>query len=80
MYDIKEKKMTSMIAFSEGRWKENKQAHGDKRNRRDLERWRKLADIGNQASRFMLSEQGTILEVFKGKGNLKPIPQEDPLF
>lgn len=80
VYDIKEKKMTSMIAFSEGHWKENKQAHGDKRNKEDLERWRKLADIGNQASRFMLSEQGTILEVFKGKGNLKPISQDDPLF
>ncbi|EAT88069.1 hypothetical protein HBI56_095150 [Parastagonospora nodorum] len=80
VYDIREKKMTSMIAFSEGHWKENKQAHGDKRNKEDLERWRKLADIGNQASRFMLSEQGTILEVFKGKGNLKPISQEDPLF
>jgi phenolic acid decarboxylase len=80
VYDIKGRKMTTMIAFSEGHWKEPEAAHGDKRNSEDLKRWRGLAERGNQASRFMLSEQATILEVFKGKGELKPISQDDPLF
>jgi phenolic acid decarboxylase len=80
VYDIKEKRMTTMIAFAEGHWKQPEAAHGDKRHKEDLKRWSKLADVGNQASRFMLSEQATISEVFKGKGKLEPISQEDPLF
>jgi len=73
VYDIRGKKMTTMIAFSEGHWKRREEALGDKRNKADRERWGKLADVGNQASRFMLSEQGTIVEVFKGRGNMAPI-------
>lgn len=80
VYDIKEKKMTTMIAFAEGHWKEAEKAHGDKRNKEDLQRWRKLAERGTQTSRFMLSEQADIAEVFKGKGKLEPITQDDPLF
>lgn len=51
----------------------SEEAHGDKRNPEDFDRWRGLAKIGNQAERFMLSEQAHILEVFKGKGDLEPI-------
>jgi hypothetical protein len=80
VYDIKEKKMTTMIAFAEGHWKQAEKAHGDKRNKEDLARWRKLADAGNQTSRFMLSEQASISEVFKGAGKLEPITEDDPLF
>jgi hypothetical protein len=32
--------------------------------------------VGNQADRFMLSEQAKILEVFKGKGDLEPIEED----
>ena len=48
-------------------------AHGDKRNKEDFEQWRGLAKIGTQAERFMLAERATVLEVFRGKGDLEPI-------
>jgi phenolic acid decarboxylase len=79
VYDITKKTMTSLISFSEGHWKHSKKALGNKKNKEDLERWRTLADIGNQASRFMLSEQAEIVEVFKGKGDLEPITRDDPV-
>ena len=65
VYDIPNKKITTLISFSEGHWKQADVAHGDKRHKDDLEKWRKLADVGNQASRFMLSEQANIVEAFK---------------
>jgi hypothetical protein len=37
-----------MLGFSQGHWEKAEEAHGDKRNPKDLERWRKLADIGKQ--------------------------------
>lgn len=80
VYDIPNKKMTTLIAFSEGHWKHSKEALGDKRNEQDRKRWSKLAEIGKQTSRYMLSEQGTVIETFKGKGELKPIHESDPLF
>ncbi|KAG9203575.1 hypothetical protein G6514_002593 [Epicoccum nigrum] len=80
VYDITNKRITTLISFSEGHWKQPKVAHGDKRHEENLEKWRKLADIGNQASRFMLSEQANIVESFKGAGDLKPISENDPTF
>ena len=80
VYDIKEQKMTTMIAFSEGHWKRNKEALGDKRNKDDLERWRQLASVGIQTSRLLLCEQAQIVETFKGKGELVPIKESDPVF
>ncbi|KAJ8119036.1 hypothetical protein OPT61_g102 [Boeremia exigua] len=80
VYDIPNKKISTLIAFSEGHWKNAEAAHGDKRHKENLERWRKLADVGNQTSRFMLSEQADILEVFRGKGDLVPISEDDPTF
>jgi phenolic acid decarboxylase len=65
VYDIINQKITTLISFSEGHWRNAEAAHGDKRNKEDLEKWRKLADVGNQASRFMLSEQANLVEVFK---------------
>jgi phenolic acid decarboxylase len=80
VYDIELKRMTTVIAFSEGHWKKAKDALGDKRKKEDLERWRGLAQIGSQTSRFVLSEQAEVVEVFKGKGKLEPIGEGDPLF
>ena len=65
VYDIPDKKMTTLISFSEGHWKNAQVAHGDKRDKATLEKWRKLAVVGSQVSRFMLSEQADIVEVFR---------------
>ncbi|CCG84751.1 protein of unknown function [Taphrina deformans PYCC 5710] len=73
VYDIKLKKITTLLGFSKGHWDNPEAAHGDKRNPADFKRWRKLAEVGHQADRFMLAEQANILESFKGKGNLQPI-------
>lgn len=73
VYDIKNKKITTMIGFSKGHWEYNAEAHGDKRNPEDYARWRKLAEYGNQRDRLILSEQADILEVSRGAGSLVPI-------
>ncbi|ETN07698.1 hypothetical protein PPTG_13033 [Phytophthora nicotianae INRA-310] len=73
VYDIKNAKITTMIGFSKGHWEHPEDAHGDKRNPEDYARWRKLAEHGNNRDRLILSEQATILETFKGAGNLVPI-------
>ncbi|KAF1738147.1 hypothetical protein CRV24_000069 [Beauveria bassiana] len=80
VYDIKEQKITTLLGFSQGHWENAEAAHGDKRNAEDLERWRGLARIGTQTDRFMLSEQATILEAFKGPGDLQPIDPDAPTF
>lgn len=72
--------MTTLIAFSEGHWKRSKEALGDKRNKEDLERWRRLASMGTQTSRLLLCEQAQVVETFKGKGELVPIDENDPVF
>ena len=76
MYDIKEGKISTLLAFSKGHWECPEEAHGDKRDPATFERWRGLAKMGNQAERFMLTEQATLLETFKGKGNLEPIEKD----
>ena len=75
VYDIKEQTVTTLLGFSKGHWEEAEAAHGDKRNRTDLERWRGLAKKGTQTDRFMLAEQAKIVEKFKGKGDLEPIEE-----
>ncbi|KAM3454435.1 hypothetical protein NHJ6243_008880 [Beauveria neobassiana] len=80
VYDMKEQKITTLLGFSQGHWENAEAAHGDKRNEKDFERWRGLAKIGTQTDRFMLSEQATILEVFKGPGDLQPIDPDAPTF
>uniref|UniRef100_K3WSS1 Uncharacterized protein n=1 Tax=Globisporangium ultimum (strain ATCC 200006 / CBS 805.95 / DAOM BR144) TaxID=431595 RepID=K3WSS1_GLOUD len=47
--------------------------HGDKHDPVALDRWRKLALLGKQTDRLILSEQASILETFRGKGDLVPI-------
>ncbi|KUJ17394.1 uncharacterized protein LY89DRAFT_644864 [Mollisia scopiformis] len=73
VYDIPNKKVSTLLGFSEGHWEHPKEAHGDKRNPEDFERWRGLAKIGKQTDRFLLNEQADILESFRGKGDLVPI-------
>lgn len=73
VYDIKLQQITTCVAFSKGHWENPGQAHGDKRNPADFERWRGLAKIGTQMDRLLLAEKATILEVFRGKGDLVPI-------
>lgn len=61
-----------------GHWENPKEAHGDKRNQEDFDRWRGLAAIGKQSERFMLSERAKIVEVFHGPGALEPIEESWP--
>lgn len=78
VYDIPRKRITTLLGFSKGHWEEAEAAHGDKRNAKDLERWRGLATIGKQTDRKLLSEQADILEDFRGPGDLEPIDMEWP--
>ncbi|KAF2010644.1 putative phenol acid carboxylase [Aaosphaeria arxii CBS 175.79] len=80
VYDIKQQTITTLISFSKGHWEYPKEAHGDKRNSEDFARWRKLAEVGKQSDRFMLSEQASIAENFKGKGALIPIKADAKTF
>lgn len=73
VYDIKLKKITTLLGFSKGHWDNPEAAHGDKRDPETFARWRKLAEIGKQSERFMLSEQAQLVDIFKGPGDLKPI-------
>lgn len=76
VYDIPNKKISTLISFSKGHWEHPQEAHGDKRKPQDFERWRGLAKLGHQAERFMLSEQADIKEIFKGAGDLVPIERD----
>lgn len=80
VYDIRLRKITTLLGFSQGHWENAEAAHGDKRNPEDFARWRKLADIGNQQARFMLSEQANLVEIFKGSGDLVPIEADAETF
>ena len=73
VFDIPNGKITTMLGFSKGHWEHAEQAHGDKRNAEDLERWRGLAKVGSQVERFMLCEQAEVVEDFRGKGDLGEI-------
>ncbi|KAI0745232.1 phenol acid carboxylase [Earliella scabrosa] len=78
VYDIPNNKITTFAAFSKGHWEHAKEAHGDKRNPQDFERWRGLARVGTQMERKMLTEQADVLEKFHGKGDLEPIERSWP--
>jgi len=73
VYDIPNRTITTLLGFSQGHWEQAEAAHGDKRKPEDFARWKKLAEVGKQSDRFMLSEQASITETFKGPGNLIPI-------
>ena len=78
VFDIPRQKITTLIGFSKGHWEQAKDAHGDKRNLEDFERWRGLARVGVQTDRVMLSEQADMLEDFRGPGELKPVDNRWP--
>ncbi|KAF3768115.1 hypothetical protein M406DRAFT_253880 [Cryphonectria parasitica EP155] len=80
IYDIPNKRISTGAAFSKGHWEQPQDAHGDKRNPEDLERWRALSKLGTQTERLVLAEQASILEVFKGAGQLQPIAKDAPTF
>lgn len=48
VYDIPEKRISTLLGFSKGHWEKAREAHGDKRIAEDFGRWRKLAEIGKQ--------------------------------
>lgn len=79
MYDIPNKKITTLLNFSKGHWENAEKAHGNKRNPIDLERWRGLATIGKQTDRHILNDQADILEAFKGRGDLEDIDDKLPM-
>jgi hypothetical protein len=47
-----------------GHWDNPEEAHGDKRNPEDLERWRGLAKIGTQMERHIIPEQATLNKIY----------------
>lgn len=78
VYDIPRKEITTLIGCSQDHWGHAEAAHGDKRNAKDLKRWRGLARVGKQTDRVMLHKQADILEDFRGPGNLKPVDNSWP--
>lgn len=78
VYDIPNKKITTMLNFSKGHWEYPEKAHGDKRNPEDFQRWRELAKVGAPTERKVLNEQADILETFHGAGNLEDIDLNAP--
>lgn len=53
-----------MILLLIGHWENPEEAHGDKRNPKDLERWRGLAKIGTQMEKHILPEQATLNKIY----------------
>lgn len=78
VFDIPQGTVTTSLGFSKGHWEGNGEAEGDKRVREDLERWRGLAGVGRQSERVMLSEQASVVEDFRGAGELEGIEMDWP--
>jgi phenolic acid decarboxylase len=78
VFDITNMRITTMLGFSKGHWSRHSEALGDKRNMKDLERWRELAKDGIQSERKMLCEQAEIAEDFRGPGDLEEIDMSWP--
>ncbi|KAJ9117014.1 hypothetical protein QFC22_004672 [Naganishia vaughanmartiniae] len=76
--DLTKKRITTYMAFSRGHWDYPKEAHGDKRNPEDFERWRKLAEVGKNTDREIIPEQATLDEIFEGRGDLEDIDETAP--
>lgn len=80
VYDLREGTVSTLLGFSKGHWEGAEAAHGDKRDPGVLERWRRLAEVGKQTERFMLTEQAGVVEKFKGRGGLVPIELDAETF
>lgn len=78
VFDLPQRRVSTMLAFSRGHWECAQEAHGDKRNPDDLARWRRLAHQGCQTDRVVLVEQATVTEDFRGPGELEPIQMDWP--
>uniref|UniRef100_A0A060TDE6 ARAD1D43120p n=1 Tax=Blastobotrys adeninivorans TaxID=409370 RepID=A0A060TDE6_BLAAD len=66
--DLEEKRITTLMAFSQGHWENPEAAHGFKNEK--LADWRQLSKIGIQTNRYMLTEQATINTITEGPGDL----------
>ncbi|KAI0023012.1 Calycin-like protein [Xylariomycetidae sp. FL0641] len=79
VFDLARRRLTTMISFSRGHWERAADAHGDKRNPADFARWRGLARLGaSQADRTVLCEQASVVEDFRGRGQLEEIQMDWP--
>ncbi|KAF9952926.1 hypothetical protein BGZ72_005811 [Mortierella alpina] len=78
VYDIPSKRMTGLLGLSKGHATHPELARGDKRNPEDLARWSKLAEIGKQTERHMISDQVDVVESFYGSGTLDDIDLNAP--
>lgn len=78
VWDIPKKRITTLLNFSKGHWIRPEDAHGDKRNPADFERWRGLAKVGTEMERHILNEQADVAEHFKGKGDLQDVDLKMP--
>ncbi|KAI8080042.1 uncharacterized protein BX664DRAFT_269574 [Halteromyces radiatus] len=74
--DLDQKRVHGFIAFSQGHWENNEDAHGDKRNMKDLERWRKLSKIGDHTTRHIHLDEAHIIDIFEGPGDLKQVTND----
>jgi hypothetical protein len=75
VHDIQNKTIMTLCAFSKGHRGRAEEAHGDKRKKEDLHRWRGLAADGKQTERMVMAERAEVLECFKKRGKL---PEIDP--
>ncbi|OJJ82487.1 uncharacterized protein ASPGLDRAFT_130517 [Aspergillus glaucus CBS 516.65] len=78
VFDIPRGLITTLLGFSRGHWEGDGVAKGDKREGKDLERWRGLAGVGRQSERVMLSERASVVEDFWGAGELEGIEMDWP--
>lgn len=56
--------MGCLTGITAGHWENPEEAHGDKRNSKDLERWRGLAKVGTQMEKHILPEQATLNKIY----------------
>ncbi|EYE97478.1 uncharacterized protein EURHEDRAFT_295601 [Aspergillus ruber CBS 135680] len=78
VFDIPQGTVTTLLGLSRGHWERNGAAKGNKKVKEDLERWRGLAEVGRQSERMMLSKQASIVEDFRGAGELEGIEMDWP--
>jgi len=78
VFDIPNGRVTTLLGFSKGHWEGNGVVKGDKRVKKDLERWEDLASVGRQTERVLLSEQASVVEDFWGAGELEGIEMDWP--
>ncbi|KAI0045092.1 hypothetical protein FA95DRAFT_172046 [Auriscalpium vulgare] len=76
--DLPRKRITTFGAFSHGHWSRPEDAHGNKRNPVDLQRWRGLASIegSEPKNRHIMSKYATIHDIVEGKCEFEDIDED----